>query len=150
MTDDRRKALLAEMQRRNDEIAEAAAQRVVRAWQSALVAHGAPSSAADMVAVRTTPPATAERVAEMVVDGFKRLGPVVGLSVLADEPGLIVDDMAWLRRAFGTRNMVPPVPGWEAQLLRAYEAACSEFLPPENSTLIHDVIERAVAELTPA
>ncbi|HET9494848.1 MAG TPA: hypothetical protein VFR15_11515 [Chloroflexia bacterium] len=148
MTDDRRKSLLAELQRRNDEIAEVAAQRVVRAWESALIAQGAPSHAADMAAVRTAPPATAERVAEMVVDGFKRLGPVVGLSVLAEEPGLIVDDMTWLHRAFSTRNMAPPIPGWEAQLLRAYESACSDILPAEDCTLIHDVIERAAADLT--
>jgi hypothetical protein len=150
MADDERKALLTRIQRHNDEIARAAARRVLGTWERTLVSRSWPSTAADASTTRTSSSASTERVAEMVFDGFRRLGPVIGLSVLADEPRLIVDDMAWLRRAFDARNMAPKIPGWESELLRAYVAACSDFLQPAECSVVRDIVDRAAAELSRA
>jgi hypothetical protein len=150
MTDERNRALLAQIQRHNDEIAEAATRRVLFAWEAALLARGAPAIADDAPPAEVKRLATPERIAEMVVNGFKRLGPVVGLSVLTDEPGLIVDDMAWLQRAFTSRGMLPGMPGWEAQLLKAYAAACCEVLPDEDCAPIRRALDHAIVALAPA
>ena len=145
-TDERQKSLLAEIRQHNEEIAHAASRRVIGSWSRARNTRAERASRE----ARIAPDVQVERLAEMANDGFKRLGPVIGLSVLADEPGLILDDMAWLRRAFATRNVAPPAPDWEVQLLEAYAAACDEVLSARHTAAIHDIVDRAAASLSNA
>jgi hypothetical protein len=69
---------------------------------------------------------------------------VVALSVLTDEPGLIADDMRWLARMFGARNLSPDTGNWAAVLLRTYVEACDTVLPGDASATVRDVVERAI------
>ena len=142
MPDDYSKALMERLHSHNEEIAQAAARQVITGWQP--VAAGRPAGEP-----RPGPEAP-DRTVELVVGGFRRLGPVVGLSVFADEPALIVDDIAWLRRAFAVRNMAPAVPGWEARLLEAYAVACCHFLPEQDCSAIRETLRRAASALTRA
>jgi hypothetical protein len=142
MPDDHSKALMERLRRHNEEIAQAAARQMIAAWQPA----EAGGRAGVLRQVRDAP----DRTLELVVAGFRRLGPVVGLSVFAGEPALIVDDIAWLRRAFAVRGVVPTVPGWEARLLEAFAGACCHYLPEEDCSAIRETIRRAASALTPA
>jgi hypothetical protein len=142
MTDQHTRELLAQMRRHGDQIAQSAAERIVDAWRGVTTSSGGPNSAPAAEA--------AERIAGLIFDGYRRLGPVVALSVITGEPGLIVDDIAWLRRGLGARVMPPGVPGWEARLLEAYTAACCEVLPAEDCVAVRETIERAISTLAPA
>jgi hypothetical protein len=83
----------------------------------------------------------------MMRNGFTHLGGVVGMSVLVDEPGLIIEDMQWLKRMFGARQMVPPIQDWDGLLLRTYAEACRSCLAPEEMVLLQDIIDRAISTL---
>ena len=90
---------------------------------------------------------TAAGLAEMMRNGYERLGPVVALSVLTDEPGLIADDMRWLARMFAARDMHLGGDDWAAVLLRTYVDACASVLPAGSSGPVRDVVERAISIL---
>jgi hypothetical protein len=90
---------------------------------------------------------TAAELAEMMRNGYERLGPVVALSVLTDEPGLIADDMRWLARMFAARDMHLGGDDWAAVLLRTYADTCDSMLPEGLSGPVRDVIERAISIL---
>ncbi|MEO8288334.1 MAG: hypothetical protein ABI670_18070 [Chloroflexota bacterium] len=92
--------------------------------------------------------ATSDEALSMMRNGFTYLGGVVGMSVLVDEPGLIIEDMQWLKRMFGARQMVPETHDWDGLLLRTYAGACRSCLAPEEMDLLQDIIERAIASLT--
>jgi hypothetical protein len=142
MPDDHSKALMERLRSHNEEIAQVAARQVITGFQPV----DAGRRGGEPGPEREAP----DRTAELVLGGFRRLGPVVGLSVLADEPALIIDDIAWLRRAFAVRNMVPAVPGWEARLLEAYAVACCHVLPEQDCSAIRETLRRAASALTRA
>lgn len=92
-------------------------------------------------------PQNADEMIEMARNGFVRLGSVLALSVMVDEPGLIADDMRWLTRLFGARNVGMPTPGWLSLLLRTYADACDAVLTPEMSAQARDMVERSIVLL---
>lgn len=88
-----------------------------------------------------------DELSGMMRDGFRRLGGVIALSVMVDEPGLIVDDMQWLKRLFGARRFTPPDPGWISLLLASYVEATGTVLAPEEVESVRAVAGRALDQL---
>src|SRR5689334_4028500 len=64
---------------------------------------------------------------EALREGFVHLGGTVALAVLVDEPGLIADDLSWLRRMMGARGMQLDPPTIDL-LFQSYLDACSSIL----------------------
>ncbi|MBF6612005.1 MAG: hypothetical protein IVW55_02640 [Chloroflexi bacterium] len=93
-------------------------------------------------------PVDRDEVRAMMQDGFRRLGGVVALSVLVDEPGLIVDDLQWLARIFSARQMEIRDPMWFDDLLTAYVKGAAAVLQSGDVPLVAGVVERAMAALT--
>jgi hypothetical protein len=80
----------------------------------------------------------------MVVDGFRRLGNVVAVSVLVDEPGLIADDLMWLERM--GRALALPLGDREyvQRLVHTYVSACALVLGGDDLRYVEDITERAL------
>jgi hypothetical protein len=83
----------------------------------------------------------------MVQEGFARLGGVVALAVLVDEPGLIADDMHWLKRMLGARQQNINYAIMFDMLLQSYVEACSQFVEEDQVAVIEDTVRRAKAIL---
>ncbi len=79
----------------------------------------------------------------MIRDGYVRLGGVIALSVFTDQPGLIADDLRWLRQMFSARNIPVPFPAMFEVLLRSYVRACAKVLGPEEVRIVTGTVERA-------
>jgi hypothetical protein len=84
---------------------------------------------------------------DLLKEGLAQMGGALSLGVLVDEPGLLADDLHWLRRMLGARGMQldPPVIDL---LLRSYLDACSSFLDAEEIEALDDLIARAKGRLT--
>ncbi len=93
-------------------------------------------------------PVDHDEASAMLQDGFRRLGGVVALGVLVDEPGLIVDDLRWLQRIFSARDIQISGPAWFGNLLAAYIKGAASVLQSGEMLLVSDVVERAMATLT--
>src|SRR5438045_511556 len=89
---DRRKITEA-LLRENDSVAEAAASEAGARFTSQL-SNGS---------LRSTLP-------DMLNEGFIHLGGALSLGVLVDEPGLLADDLDWLRRMLGVHGMQLDLP----------------------------------------
>lgn len=77
-------------------------------------------------------------------DGFVWLGSVIGLSIVVDEPGLIADDVRWLTRMFGARQISINSEAWVEELLHSYATACETTLPAEMCAPVHESIKDAL------
>ena len=152
MTEDRRTKLCDILQRRNDEIAAAAAERVWSDWEPALVGSSVSSSAdsGGMPSDGVPRPTTPAKALDMIINGFQHLGPVIGLCIIAEEPGVVVDSIQWLRRMFTARGMSPEKHGWEAGILEAYAAACCGLLNEAECAIVKDAVARTIAALPAA
>ena len=84
----------------------------------------------------------------MLREGFQRLGGVVSLAVLVDEPGLIADDLQWLKRMLGARKMLFDYSVMFDLLLDSYLQACMPLLSPPEIGVIRDSFAQAKDLLT--
>lgn len=135
-TDPHRHKAIVELERQADLIAQDASETLMAVWSDTI--SGLPT--------RTSEPV--DEAFLMMKDGFKRLGEVVRFALLVDEPDLIVDDMLWLKRMFGERQIVPGPPNWDTMLLEAYLNACLPHLGEAQQILIQDLVSKAVAALS--
>jgi hypothetical protein len=86
-----------------------------------------------------------DEMGAMVEEGFRRLGAIVGFSVLVDEPELIADDLQWLSELLGVRGVRNIDDIWMLSLLDAYVNACRTVLSDEEHTIVRDTTDRALA-----
>jgi hypothetical protein len=149
MIDPVRQTIAGTLKREADFVAEHAARDLIQRWSEGLASRkpGAGEPGAAGLQGGTEGPSNADELMRMMQAGYQKLGGVVALSVLVDEPGLIVDDMRWLDRMFGERNMHPAVSSWQDLLLEAYVQACGAVLNDEESRLVRDVVDRAANAL---
>src|SRR3954453_15834442 len=145
MVDVTRRKTTETLQRDLDRIAaEAAAGFMSRLGDAAVAVDFAPMLGRSAVAHgRARPPDNSDEALHMVREGFARLGGVLSLCVLVDEPGPLADDLDWLRRMLGARSMQVGAPMIEL-LMRSYIEACSRFLGPGEVDLLQDQIGRAM------
>ncbi len=91
-----------------------------------------------------TIPPTQDEAAMMIVDGFRRLGKVVAVSVLVDEPGLIADDLTWLEHMFGSLGLTRMDSTFVQHLARTYVSACGNVLSGDDLLAVETLVERAL------
>src|SRR4051794_10488922 len=134
MNDTGRRRTTETLQRELDHIAEAATARLLsQMGSSGFPGTGLPSKSGDSSgahgkAERSESP---NEAFHMVREGFVRLGGVLSLSVLVDEPGLLADDLDWLARMMGARSMRLGAP-MLALLMSSFIDACSNFMAPDD------------------
>lgn len=86
-----------------------------------------------------------DEVALMVQEGFQRFSHVVALSVLVDEPGLIADDLYWLKRLYTARQLRLGDMAALQGMVQAYVGACALVLDDSEHRIVQDVVARALA-----
>src|SRR3954454_7035915 len=145
MVDVTRRKTTETLQRDLDRIAaEAAAGFMSRLGDAAVAVDFAPMLGRSAVAHgRARPPDNSDEAFHMVREGFARLGGVLSLCVLVDEPGPLADDLDWLRRMLGARSM-PLGPQLLDLLMTSYLEACFPFLQPVELDLVRDQVTRAL------
>lgn len=153
MTDQERAEVCKLIQREADKLASHASRTLEQMWLANLTGRPAAETVPESAASRPDLPGKpdtapkADELTAMLRDGFVRLGSVIALSVLVNEPGLITEDLLWLSRMFSARNI--SVGGdWTADLLRTYAAACADVLPAASCEPIRETIEAALARRT--
>ena len=151
MADSQRAEVCKALEREVAALASVAASSLQQKWSAWLPPLAEDGTAGPGIALGSSGgahgPYTAAELAEMMRNGYERLGPVVALSVLTDEPGLIADDMRWLARMFAARDMHMGGDDWAAALLRTYVDACASVLPEGLSGPVRNVVERAISIL---
>ena len=142
---DRPKINLA-LQRESQTIARAATQTLLPYMERALEPVRASSSVrgpGNQVSHWTDP----DELASSMEEGFRRLGALVGFSVLVDEPGLIADDLLWLRDLFRARGVRKLSQGWIENIVHVYVSACANVLGEGELRLVRETTGRALALL---
>jgi hypothetical protein len=151
MTDHDRAEVCKTLQRESDTLANLAAASLEQKWMHQFASvHASDSAGRGVQTGRGARPDSAQNVDEltsMLREGFVRLGRVISLSVLVDEPGLIADDIHWLARMFGARQIAFNEDDWAAELLRSYTDACASLLPDTMCASVRESIERALVLL---
>ena len=157
MNDAGRRKITEALQRENDSVAEAAASEA-RARIISQVSNGSLRSQAagigDRAVGRQRSPHqqagtrdSRSPLPDLLKEGFVHLGGALSLGVLVDEPGLLADDLDWLRRMLGVHGMQLDLPLLDV-LARSYLDACSSFLDAEEIEALDDLIARAKGRLT--
>lgn len=114
--------------------------------QSALSEEGAEAgSSAVRLGMNEVGAGGGDETEEMASEGFRRLGRVVALSLLVDEPRLISDDIGWLVRLTGSSSLPESDPSWFKRLLTAYLQACEPFLHGDEWHALMEVVEKSLA-----
>ena len=130
MNDAARRKITEALQRENDSVAEAAASEANARFISPL-SNGC---------LQSTLP-------DLLKEGFVHLGGALSLGVLVDEPGLLADDLDWLRRMLGARSVQLDPPMLDL-LVQSYLDACASFLGAEEIEAFADLVARAKGRLT--
>ena len=92
-------------------------------------------------------PRSQDEATRMIVDGFRRLGNVVSVSVLVDEPGLIADDLMWLERMGSALALPLGDRTYVERLVHTYVSACGLVLDGDDLKQVENIVERALAML---
>ncbi len=135
------------LQREADYVASLAAQDLVSKWEmDRLLGKASPGAYRDTPGLhgKVSGPTSLDEAVRMMQDGYRRLGSVVALSLMVDEPGLIADDLQWLKRMFGARNMEPGGPVWMETLLDSYVRACESVLSDGEVETVRSVTQKAL------
>ena len=149
MLDPVRRSITQTLQREVDYVAEHATRELMQRWSMAMSGDRPAGVEQAMAGLQggLEGPQNADELVSMVEAGYRKLGGVVALSVLVDEPGLIADDMHWLERMFGARKLHPEAPAWQDLLLDAYVQACGSVLAEDQVEIVRDVVGRAATAL---
>jgi hypothetical protein len=151
MTDHDRAEVCKTLQREADTLANLAAASLEQKWMHQFAAVHASESAERGAQTgpgdRANHARDVEQMSSSMREGFVRLGSVVALSVLVDEPGLIADDIYWLTRMFGARQLAFNGDDWAADLLHSYTDACASLLPDTMCAPVRESVERALVLL---
>jgi hypothetical protein len=134
------------LQRESQRVARAATETLLPYMERALMpvrASNARGGLEGRASISTDP----DEMALMMEDGFRRLGALVGFSVLVDEPGLIADDLIWLRDMLGGRGVRKLSHGWLENMMHVYVGACANVLDEEELRMVRETTERALALL---
>ena len=76
----------------------------------------------------------------VLCDHFVRLGGVLAMAVLVDEPDLVVDELKWLQH-FHPRSFEPPA-NYRSLLTSTYMRACTSLLSSDELAVLADLVQR--------
>ena len=148
-----RRRIAETLQREFDRIAEAGATRFLSQLSSGSLRLQGPGTR-DRVAGRHRSPhqqagirAPQYPISDLLKEGLTQVVGTFSLGVLVDEPGVLADDLDWLRRMLGARG-IHLDPTMLDLLLRSYLDACSSLLEPQDIEALDDLVARAKGRLT--